>query len=119
MSVALELEYEEFLSQVAGRAPDVPERGRGLQPPVQRRRLILGAVVVVLLVLLMLPHPRARRQDDRRRRDRRAGQEYVVHSGDTLASIAARVGCGNVAGMEQQIGRMRQGPPCSCRGSIC
>ena len=32
-----------------------------------------------------------------------AGQEYVVRSGDTLASIAARVGGGNAAGMEQRL----------------
>jgi LysM repeat protein len=34
-----------------------------------------------------------------------AGQEYVVRSGDTLASIAARVGSSNVVGIERQLAR--------------
>ena len=100
MSVALELEYEAFHPRLQV-VPDVPGR-TGPSARVQRRRVILGVVVVVLLVLLMLPI-RALGGRTIAGSAPAAGQEYVVRSGDTLASIAARVGGGNVAGLERQL----------------
>src|SRR5580693_5819977 len=87
MSVALELEYEEFYPRLRV-VPDVPGRV-GPSARVQRRRIILGAVVVILLVLLMLPI-RALGGKTIAGAAPTAGQEYVVRSGDTLASIAGQ-----------------------------
>jgi hypothetical protein len=104
MSVALEVEYEAFYPRLHV-VPDVPGRTPGRTRPsarVQRRRVILGVVVVVLLVLLMLPI-RALGGQTSAGSAPTAGQEYVVRSGDTLASIAERVGGGNVAGLERQL----------------
>jgi hypothetical protein len=100
MSVALEVEYEAFYPRLQV-VPDVPGR-TGPSARVQGRRIILGVVVVVLLVLLMLP---IRILGGRTIAGPApaAGQEYVVRSGDTLASIAERVGGGNVAGLERQL----------------
>jgi hypothetical protein len=100
MSVALELEYEEFYPRLQV-VPDVPGR-TGPSARVQRRRVILGVIVVVLLVLLMLPI-RALGGQTIAGSAPTAGQEYVVRSGDTLASIAQRVGGGNVAALERQL----------------
>ena len=68
------------------------------KPVVQSTRV----VVVVLLVLLMLPI-RALGGKTIAGSAPTAGQEYVVRSGDTLASIAEHVGGGNAAGMERQL----------------
>jgi hypothetical protein len=100
MSVALELEYEEFYPRLQV-VPDVPGR-TGPSARVQRRRITLGVIVVVLLVLLMLPI-RALGGQTVAGSAPIAGQEYVVQSGDTLASIAQRVGGGNVAALERQL----------------
>jgi hypothetical protein len=100
MSVALELEYEAFYPRL--RVVPAPAERVGPSARVQRRRLILGVVVVVLLVLLMLPI-RALAGKTIAGAGPTAGQEYVVRSSDTLASIAARVDGGNVAGMEQRL----------------
>ena len=100
MSVALEVEYEAFYPRLQV-VPDVPRR-TGPSARVQRRRVILGVVVVLLLVLLMLPI-RALGGRTVAGSAPTAGQEYVVRSGDTLASIAQRVGGGNVAGLERQL----------------
>jgi hypothetical protein len=100
MSVALELEYEAFYPRLQV-VPDVPGR-TGPSARVQRRRIILGVIVVVLLVLLMLPI-RALGGQTIAGSAPTAGQEYVVQSGDTLASIAQRVGGGNVAALERQL----------------
>jgi hypothetical protein len=99
MSVALELEYEAFHPRLQI-VPDIPGRTRP-SARVQRRRVILG-VVVVLLVLLMLPITALGGRTIAGSAPA-AGQEYVVRSGDTLASIAERVGGGNVAGLERQL----------------
>ena len=69
---------------------------------MQRRRLILGAVAVVLLVLLVLPI-RAIGGKTVAGAGSTAGQEYVVRSGDTLASIATEVDRNNVAGVEKRL----------------
>jgi LysM domain len=100
MSVALEVEYEAFYPRLQV-VPDVPGR-TGPSARVQRRRVILGVVVVVLLVLLMLPI-RALGGQTIAGSAPTAGQEYVVQSGDTVASIAERVGGGNVAALERQL----------------
>jgi LysM domain len=100
MSVALELEYEEFYPQLT-LVPEAPHRVSA-SPRVQRRRIVLVAVVAVLLVLLMLP---IRALGGKTVADSAptAGQQYVVRSGDTLASIASQVGGTDVRGMEQQL----------------
>jgi nucleoid-associated protein YgaU len=100
MSVALELEYEAFHPRLQV-VPALPVR-TGSSARVQRRRVILGVVVVALLVLLMLPI-KALGGRTIAGSAPAAGQEYVVRSGDTLASIAERVGGGNVAGLERQL----------------
>jgi hypothetical protein len=100
MSVALELEYEAFYPRLQV-VPDVPGR-TGPSARVQRRRVLLGVVVAVLLVLLMLPI-RALGGQTIAGSAPTAGQEYVVHSGDTIASIAERVGGGNVPALERQL----------------
>jgi hypothetical protein len=102
MSVALELEYEAFHPRLRVVPPLVERDGPSLR--VQRRRLILGAAVVVLLVLLMLP-VQAFGGRTIAGTGPTAGREYVVRNGDTLASIAARVGAGNVPRMEQRLER--------------
>jgi hypothetical protein len=99
MSVALELEYEEFYPTLT-LVPEAPHRVPSAR--VQRRRLVLIAVVAVLLVLLMLPI-RALGGKTVAGSAPTAGQEYVVRSGDTLASIATQVGGGDVRGMEHQL----------------
>jgi len=100
MSVAFELEYEAFHPRLQV-VPAVPVRTRP-SARVQRRRVILGVVVLVLLVLLMLPITALGGRTITGSAPV-AGQEYVVRSGDTLASIAARVGGGNVAGLERRL----------------
>jgi hypothetical protein len=100
MSVALELEYEEFYPRLSV-VPPLAERS-GPSRSVQRRRLILGAVAVALLVLLALPI-RALGGKTIATSGPTAGQEYVVRSGDTLASLAAQVDRNNVAGVEKQL----------------
>jgi hypothetical protein len=102
MSVALELEYEELYPRL--RVVPQPAERRGPSPRVQRRRLILGAAVIVLLVLLMLPI-RALGGKTLAQSGPVAGQEYVVQTGDTLASIAARVDRVDVAGTEQRLAK--------------
>jgi hypothetical protein len=102
MSVALELEYEELYPRL--RVLPHPAERRGPSPRVKRRRLILGAVVVVLLVLLMLPI-RALGGKTLAQSGPVAGQEYVVQTGDTLASIAARVDRADVAGTKQRLAK--------------
>jgi hypothetical protein len=100
MSVALELEYEAFYPRL--RVVSEAERKTPTSPRVQRRRIVVGAVVAVLLVLLMLPI-RALGGQTIAGSAPVSGQEYVVQSGDTLASIAARVDPGNVPGMLQRL----------------
>jgi LysM domain len=100
MSVALEVEYEAFYPRLQV-VPDVPGR-TGPSARVQRRRVIVGVVALALLVLLALPI-RALGGQTIAGSAPTAGQEYVVQSGDTLASIAQRVGGGNVAALERQL----------------
>ena len=64
--------------------------------------MILGVVALLLLVLLMLPITALGGKTVAGSAPT-AGREYVVRSGDTLASIAEQVGGGNVAGIERQL----------------
>ena len=100
MSVALELEYEASYPRL--RVVSEPWRRTSVSGGTQRRRMILGMVVVVLLVLLMLP-VRALGGKTIAGTAPTVGQEYVVQSGDSLTSIAARVDSGNGAGMVQRL----------------
>jgi hypothetical protein len=102
MSVALEVEYEAFYPRLTA-VPDLPGRP-GPSARVQRRRVVLGLVLVVLLVALILPISALGGRTIAGSAPT-AGQEYVVQSGDTLASVAARVGGGNVVGIERQLAR--------------
>jgi hypothetical protein len=105
MSVAFELEYETIYPrlQVVPDCP-VPLVRLAHTPPAsfRRRRLVLGLVVAVLLVLLMLPI-RAFGGKPLAATVPTAGQQYIVQSGDTLATIARQVDPGNVSGMTQRL----------------
>jgi hypothetical protein len=102
MSVALEVEYEAFYPRLTV-VPDQPGRTRP-SSRVQRRRVVLGLILVVLLVALVLPISALGGRTVAGSAPT-AGQEYVVRSGDTLASVAARVGGGDVKRTEQQLAR--------------
>ena len=98
MSVALELEHEAFYPRL--RAVPGPPKPAGRARSVRHLGLAMVAVaVMVLVVLLMLPI----RALGGTTGARMAGREYVVRSGDTVASIAARVGGGNVAALERHL----------------
>ncbi len=98
MSVALELEYDALYPRLRV----VPKPGRVEHgAPEGRRRVVLAVMaVVVLLVLLVLP---LRALGGTTTVTSSTGREYVVRSGDTLASIAARVGGRNVAALERRL----------------
>ena len=104
MSVALELEYEAFyprLQLVPGAA-----RPRVAVSRMQcRRRLLFVAAAAVLFVLLMLPLRALGAGPTIADSGPTVGQVYVVHSGDTLHSIAARVDSADVAGMMQRLAK--------------
>jgi hypothetical protein len=98
MSVALELEYDTFYPRLKVVRGDPGKVAHGT--PARRRRVVLaGMTAVALLVVLMLPL----RALGGTTVTPTAGREYVVRSGDTLASIAARVGPRNVAGLERRL----------------
>jgi hypothetical protein len=101
MSVALELEYEAFYP----RLQLVPSaaRERVVVSRVQRRRLVVVAAAAILLVLLMLPLRALGAGQTIPASGPTAGQVYVVHSGDTLQSIAAQVDSADIAGMTQRL----------------
>jgi hypothetical protein len=91
MSVAFELEYQACRPLRLYALPDPPAR-TAPSPSVRRRRAVLATVAVVaaiLLVLLALPL-RQLGGSTLAQAQPAPGQEYVVKSGDTLASIAAR-----------------------------
>jgi hypothetical protein len=100
MSVAFELEYEEFYPRLTVVPPVRPQRAPSRR--VQHRRVAAAAVVLGLLVLLALPI-RSLGGSTLANAAPAAGQVYVIHAGDTVASIAARVGGGNVAGLEHAL----------------
>ena len=91
MSVAFELEFEACRPRLYA-LPDQPAR-TAPSPRVRRRRVVVGAAVaaavVVLLVLLALPI-RSFGGSTLAQAAPAQGQEYIVKTGDTLASIAGR-----------------------------
>ncbi len=99
MSVALELEYEAVYPSLR-LVPEPPRRlpTNRLQP----RWLMLGLVVIGLLVLLALPL-RAIGGTTIAGSAPVAGQIYVVHEGDTLASIARQVQPGHVTSLVNRL----------------
>ncbi len=91
MSVAFELEYPAYRPLRLHAAPDPPAR-TAPSPSVRRRRAVLAAVTVVVAVLsVLLALPLRQLGGSTLAQAQPApGQEYIVKSGDTLASIAAR-----------------------------
>ena len=87
MTVAYELEFETSRPRLS-LVPDQP-RPAGPSARVRRRRIVLAATVVMLLVLLALPI-RALGGSTLAQAGPAQGQEYIVKTGDTLASIAAQ-----------------------------
>jgi hypothetical protein len=101
MSVALELEYEAFyprLQLVSSSATG----GRASLSKVHKRRFAFVAALAILFILLMLPL-RALGGQTVAGASPTAGQVYVVQSGDTLHSIAARADSSNIAGMTHRL----------------
>jgi hypothetical protein len=92
MSVAFELEYPAYRPLRLYALPDPPARTAPSDSVRRRRRAVLAvvaAVAAILLVLLTLPL-RSLGGSTLAQAQPAPGQEYVVKSGDTLASIAAR-----------------------------
>ncbi|HVB91962.1 MAG TPA: LysM peptidoglycan-binding domain-containing protein [Acidimicrobiales bacterium] len=98
MTVAYELEYETYRPRLQLVAAPPRRQGPG---PRSRRLVLLAGIVVTLLVLLMLPIRALGGQTVGTAPI--PGQEYVVRSGDTLASIAGRADGANVAGMTHRL----------------
>ena len=92
MSVAFELENPAYRPLRLYVVPDPPVRSAPTPPAVRRRRAVLAVAAVavaLLLVLLALPL-RQLGGSNLAQAQPTVGQEYIVKSGDTLASIAAR-----------------------------
>jgi LysM domain len=107
MSVAFELESPAYCPPRLYVLPDLPARSAPTPPTVRRRRAALAAVAVavaVLLVLLALPL-RQLGGSTLAQAQPTPGQEYVVKSGDTLASIAARADRGDAAALTARLAR--------------
>jgi hypothetical protein len=100
MSVATELEFEEFYPRLQV-VPDLPARPASPRR-FQHRRLVLAVGVAVLLVLLALPIS-ALGGKTIAGSTPTVGQQYVVQSGDTPASIAARVSPQDAAALTQRL----------------
>lgn len=106
VSVAFDLEYEAFhppLRLMPGKvvvAPNPVRVSREVQ--IHRRRLALVAIVAVLLVLLMLPI-RALGGATLASTTPSQGQDYVVKTGDSLASIARQADPVNPTSMVRRL----------------
>jgi hypothetical protein len=91
MSVACEFQFEAYGPRLYA-LPDQPVR-KAPSPRVHRRRMVVavgvGVLVATLLVLLALPI-RSFGGSTLAQAVPAQGQEYIVKSGDTLASIAAQ-----------------------------
>ena len=91
MTIAIEFEFEACRPRLYA-LPDQPAR-TAPSPRVHRRRVVaavtLAAAVAVLLVLLALPI-RSFGGSTLAQAAPAQGQEYIVKTGDTLASIAAQ-----------------------------
>ena len=84
-----------------------PRRGLHLPPSVHRRRAVVAAVTVVaavLLILLALPL-RQLGGSTLAQAQPTPGQEYIVKSGDTLASIAARADRADAGALTARLAR--------------
>jgi hypothetical protein len=106
MSVAFELEFEACRPRLYALS-DQPAR-TAPSPRVRRRRMVLAftlaAFVLALLTLLALP-VRALGGSTLAQDPAAPGQEYVVKSGDTLASIAAQADPAHQATLVRQLAR--------------
>jgi hypothetical protein len=104
MSVAWELEFEACRPRLYALA-DQPAR-RAPSPRVHRRRVVAGValatLVGVLLVLLALPI-RSFGGSTLAQQAPAQGQEYIVKSGDTLASIATRADPAHAAALTDRL----------------
>ncbi len=104
MSVAYELEIEACRPRLYA-LPDQPARSAP-SPLVHRRRVVvgvaLGVLVAALLVLLALPI-RSFGGSTLAQAAPAQGQDYIVKSGDTLASIAAQADPAAAAAMTGQL----------------
>jgi Tfp pilus assembly protein FimV len=106
MSIAFELESPACRPLRLYALPDPPAR-LAPSPSVRRRRAVVAgaaAVVVVLLVLLALPL-RQLGGSTMLQAQPMVGREYVVQSGDTLASIAARADRADARSLVSQMAR--------------
>lgn len=105
MSVACELEFETYRPRLYA-LPGQPARSAPT-PLVPRRRMVAAAVAVAvagLLVLLALPI-RSLGGSTLAQAAPAPGQEYVVHEGDTLASIAGRADPAHAASLSARLAR--------------
>jgi Tfp pilus assembly protein FimV len=100
MSVAFELEFEASRPRLHALS-DQPAR-LAPTPRVRRRRVVLAALVGMLMVLLALPI-RALGGSTLAQATPAQGQEYIVKSGDTLASIAAKADPGQAASLTARL----------------
>ena len=107
MSVAFELENPAYRPLRLYVLPDPPARIAPTPPSVRRRRAVLAAAAVVaavLLILLALPL-RQLGGSTLAQAQPTPGQEYIVKSGDTLASIAARADRADASALTARLAR--------------
>jgi hypothetical protein len=102
MTVAHELDFETYRPRLYV-LPDQPAR-TAPSPRVRRRRVVVGAVAVTLLVLLALPI-RSLGGSTLAQVAPAQGQDYIVKTGDTLASIATRADPGHAASLTERLAR--------------
>jgi hypothetical protein len=110
MSVAFELEFEACRPRLYA-LPDLPAR-TAPSPLVRRRRMVAVAAMAavgILLVLLALPI-RSLGGSTLAQAPPAQGQEYVVKTGDTLASIAQQADPAHPGSLAGQLAR-RIGSP--------
>jgi len=100
MTIAFEFEIEACCPRLYA-LTDPPAR-TAPSPRVRRRRVVLVATVVTLLVLLALPI-RALGGSTLAQAAPAQGQEYVVHAGDSLASIATRADASHAASLTAEL----------------
>ncbi len=102
MTVAFELEFEAYRPRLYA-LPGQPAR-TAPSSRVRRHRLILAVAVAALLVLLALPI-RTLGGSTLAQAAPAPGQEYVVKTGDTLASIATRADPAHPTSLAGQLAR--------------
>jgi hypothetical protein len=100
MTVAYELEFETYRPRLYV-LPDQPAR-TAPSPRVRRRRVVVAAFVAALLVLLALPI-RSLGGSTLAQAAPAQGQEYIVKTGDTLASIATRADPAHAGSLAAQL----------------